>query len=62
MTSASKNVSSDKLVEIVSKYNNTNKKTMKIKPVDIYPGLYVEYCVEHIEKGSKFKVCDHLRM
>ena len=62
MTSVSKNVYTDKLVKIVDKYNNTYQKTMKIKPVDIYPGLYIDYCVEHIEKGSKFKVCDQVRI
>ena len=35
---------------------------MKIKPVDIYTGLYIEYCIGNIEKGSKFKVCDHVAL
>ena len=35
MTSVSKNVYIDKLDDIVNKYNNTNHRTIKMKPVNI---------------------------
>ena len=37
MTSISKNVYTDKLDGIVSKYNNTYHRTIKMKPVDVKP-------------------------
>ena len=35
MTSVSKHVYTDKLDDVVSRYNNTNHRTIKIKPVDV---------------------------
>ena len=35
MTSISKNVFTDKLNEIVHKYNNTYHSTIKMKPIDV---------------------------
>ena len=35
MTSISKNVYTDKLDDIVNKYNNTYHRTIKMKPVDV---------------------------
>ena len=35
MTSASKNVYTDKIDDIVNKYNNTYYRTIKMKPVDV---------------------------
>ena len=40
MISISKNVSIDKLDDIVNKYNNTFHSKIKIKPVDIKPSTY----------------------
>ena len=39
MTSISKNVNIDKLADIVSNYNNTYHRTMKMKPVDVKPSM-----------------------
>ena len=37
-----KNVYTDKLDDIVNKYSNTYRKTIKVKPVDVKPSLYIE--------------------
>ena len=41
MTSVSKNVFIDKLHDIVSVYNNTYHRTIKMKPVDVKDNTYV---------------------
>ena len=41
MTSASKNVYTDKLDDIVIKYNNKYHSTTKIKPVDVKSSTYI---------------------
>ena len=43
MTATSKNVCFDVLDDIVSKYNNTVHKTIKIKPIDVTDDSYAEY-------------------
>ena len=60
MAPVSKTVYTDKLDEVVDKYSNTYEKSMKIKPVDVRPGLYIEYFVENNDKGLKFKVPDNV--
>ena len=40
MTSISKNVRIDKLVDIINKYNNPYHRTTKKKPVDEKPSTY----------------------
>ena len=41
MTSVSKNVYIDKLDDIVKKYNSTYHSTIKMKPVDVKSGKYM---------------------
>ena len=36
--------------------------TIKLKPADVQPGMYVEYDVECNDKVPKFKVGDHVRI
>ena len=43
MTSVSKYVYIDKLDKIVNQYNNTYYNAMKIKPVDVKPGSYIDF-------------------
>ena len=43
MTSISKNVYTDKLDEIVNKYNNKYHKTIKMKPVDVNPSMCIDF-------------------
>ena len=62
MTSISKNVFIDKLDDIVNKYNNKYHRTIKIKPVDVKCGNYIEYNVNSNDKDPKFQVGDHVRI
>ena len=43
MTSISKNVYIDKLDDIVHKYNNKKRKTIKMKPIDVKVNTYVNF-------------------
>ena len=62
MTAISKNVYFDVLDDIVSKYNNTYYKTIKMKPIDVADNSFVEYNEESNKKDPKFKVGDHVRI
>ena len=48
MTSILKNVCIDKLDDIVNKYNNTYHSTIKMKPVDVNPSMYIETLIKKI--------------
>ena len=61
MTSTSKNVYIDKLDEIVNKYNNTYHRTIKMKPVDVNPSMYIHFNKENNKEDYKFNVGDHVR-
>ena len=57
MTSISKNVYIDKLIDIVHEYNSTYHKTIKMKPVDVKDNTYIdltELCSDDITI-SKYK-------
>ena len=62
MTSISKNLYIDKLDDIVNKYNNTYHRTIKMKPVDVKPSIYIDFNKENSKEGPKFKVGDHVRI
>ena len=62
MTSVSKNVHIDKLDDRVSKYNNTYYRTIKMKPADVKPSMFIDFNNENNKEGSKFKVGDHARI
>ena len=62
MTSVSKNVYIDKLDDIVSKYNNTYHRTIKMKPVDVKDNTYIDFKKEVYDKDPNFKVGDHVRI
>ena len=62
MTSASKNVYTDKLDDIVGEYNNTYHRTIKMKPVDVQDNIYIDFKKEVNDKDPKFKVGDHVRI
>ena len=63
MTATGKNVYYDVLDDVVNKYNNTKRGTIKIKPIDVKDNnnkrVYID---EHNEKGSRFKVGDRVRI
>ena len=62
MTSVSENLYIDKLYDIVNEYNNTYHEAIKMKPVDVKCGNYVEYNVNFNDKYPKFQVGDHVRI
>ena len=62
MASISKNLYIDKLDEIVSKYNNTYHRTIKMEPVDVDPSMYFDFNKENNKEGPKFKVGHHVRI
>ena len=59
MAAVLKNVYIDKLDNIVNKYNNHS--TIKMKPVDVKSGTYIDFDEESNDKDPKFKVGDHVR-
>ena len=62
MTSISKNGYSDKLDDIVNKYNNTYSRTIKMKPIDVKDNKYINTDKEVNNKNPKFQVGDHVRI
>ena len=60
MTSVSKYVYIGKLDKIVNKCNNTYYNAMKMKPVDVKAGTYIDFAIEKNEKYPKFKVDYHV--
>ena len=62
MTSISKNVYIDKLDDIVSEYTNTYHRTIKMKPIDVKDGTYINIDKEVNDNDPKFKVGDHVRI
>ena len=63
MTAISKNIYFDVLDDIVDKYNNTVHRTIKMKPIEVTNGYYVEYNEDPSnKKDPKFKVGDNVRI
>ena len=62
MTAVPKNVYLDKLDDIVDVYNNTYHRTIKMKPVDVMSGNYIEYNVNSNDEDSEFQVGDNVRI
>ena len=58
LTSISKNVYIDKLDDIANEYNNTDHKTIKMKPVDVKDNT----CIDFKKEVHKFEVGDHVRI
>ena len=64
MTSIPKNMYINKLDDIVNEYNNTNHRTIKIKPVDVKDNIYIDpmELPPSNDKDLKFKVGDPVRI
>ena len=60
MTAVSKNVCFDVLNDIVDKYNNTYRRTIKMNPINVKLNSFTEYSVDSNEKDPKFKIGDHV--
>ena len=61
MTSISKNVYIDKFDNIVSEYNNTYHRAIKMKLVDVKDNAYIDFSKQVNDKDSKFNIGDHVR-
>ena len=63
MTAISKNVYFDVLDDIVDEYNNTYRKTIKMKPLEMVgDDSFAEYNEESNEKDPIFKAGDQVRI
>ena len=64
MTSLLKNAYVDKLDDIMSEYNNTYHRTIKMKPVDVKDNTYIDSMElsRSNDKDPKFKVGDSVRI
>ena len=62
IASVSKNVYIDKLNDIVNKYNNTYHSIIKMKPVDVKSGTYIDFSKEINDKDPKFEIGDVVRI
>ena len=60
MTSILKNVYINKLDDIVTEYNNTYHRTIKMKPVDVKDNTYFDFKKEVNDKNPNFKVGDYV--
>ena len=60
MTWISKNVYIDKLANIVNEYNNTDHRTIKMKPVDVKDDTYIDFKKEVNDKAPKFQIGDRV--
>ena len=61
MTAVSKNVYFDVLDDILNKFNNTVRRTIKMKPIDVTFDSYAEYNENSNVIQPKFKVGYHVR-
>ena len=62
MSFVSQNVYIDKLDDVVNEYNNTYRRTNKMKPVDVEDNTYIDFEKEVNDKDLKFKVDDYVRI
>ena len=62
MTTMSKKAYFDFPDDIFDKYKNKYHRTIKVKPIHVKPGSYVEYNGYSNSKDAKFKVGDHIRI
>ena len=51
-----------KLDDIVKEYNNTYRRTIKMKPIDVKDNTYINIGKEVNDNDPKFKVGDHVRI
>ena len=61
MTSLSKNVYIDKLDDTVTKHNNINHRTTKMKPADLKSSTYIDFRKENKKESPKFAISHHVR-
>ena len=52
----------DKLDDTANEYNNTNHRTIKMKPFDVKDNTYIDFGKDVNDNDPKFKVGDHVRI
>ena len=62
MTAVSKIVYIDKLSDIVSEYNNTYHRTIKMKPIDVKDNTLINFAKEVNDKDPKLQVGERVRI
>ena len=62
MTSIWKDVSTDKLDDIINKYKNAYRSTIKMKLVDVKSNLHINSSKEISDKDPELKTCDVVRI
>ena len=62
MSSISRNVYIDKLVDIANKYSNTYHSTIRMKPVDVKANIYFDSTKEINNKHPKFNIGDTVKI
>ena len=62
MTLVSKNIDTEKLDDIVDKYNNTYHSTIKVKPLKAKSNTYFDSGKEINDKNPKFEIGDTVRI
>ena len=61
MTSVSKYVYTDKLDDVVNKYNNRYHRTIKMKAIEGKDNTYIDFGKEVDDEDPKFQAGDHVR-
>ena len=61
MSSVLKNMSIDKLDEIVNKYNNLCHRKIKIKSADVKPSIYININKQNNKECLKSKIGDNVK-
>ena len=62
LTLVSKIVYTNKLDDIINKYNNTYYSTIKMKRVDVTRNTYIDFNKENNKKDLKLKVGPHVKI
>ena len=62
MISIWKDVSTDKLDDIINKYKNAYRSTIKMKLVDVKSNLHINSSKEISDKDPELKTCDVVRI
>ena len=62
MTSISKNVYINNLVDIINEYNNTYHSTIEMKIDYVNLSIFIDFGVKNNDKGTKYKVGDRVRI
>ena len=52
----------DKLAAIISEYNNTYYRAIKMKPDDVKSSIYIDFDNENNKEDPKFEVGGHVRI